>query len=195
MTIHDRMERLTQKLAAQCRHIDRKSIEAFIKAIINSKKIFIHGAGRSGLAGRAFAMRLMHLGFKVHYVGEVTTPPIHKNDLYLAISGSGRTSSVVILAKTAKSKGAKLVLLTSHPDSPLGALADLKVVIKGRELTKGRSSDYLARQITGTHDVTAPLGTLFELGAMVFFDSVIEELMIRKNKTENELRTLHTNLE
>ncbi|MCK4715149.1 MAG: SIS domain-containing protein, partial [Candidatus Aenigmarchaeota archaeon] len=117
-----------------------------------------------------------------------------KADLYIAVSGSGKTSSIVTIAKTVKKKGARIALITSHPDSPLGNLADLSVLIKGRELTKGRD-DYLERQITGTHEPLTPLGTLFELTSMVFLDSIIEELMIRKNKSESELRTLHTNLE
>ena len=194
MTFHRRMELLTQNISSQCRHIDRKSIEKFISRILTAKTIFIHGAGRSGLVGRAFAMRLMHLGFRVHVVGEITTPPIHKGDLYIAVSGSGKTSVILAVAKTVRTKGAKIAVITSHPDSSLGSLADLNIIIKGRELTKGKS-DYLSRQITGIHEPLTPLGTLFELTSMVFLDSIIEELMIRKNKSESELRTLHTNLE
>lgn len=192
--MHRRMELLTQKLAEQCRHMDRKSIERFMTALLNTDKIFIQGAGRSGLVGRAFAMRLMHLGFNVYVVGETTTPPIHKGDLYIAVSGSGKTSTVLAIAKTAKTLGARIAVITSHPDSPMGELADLSVVIKGREPVRG-GNDYLARQITGHHEPLTPLGTLFELSSMVFLDSIIEELMIRKNKSESELRTFHTNLE
>ncbi|VVC02642.1 3-hexulose-6-phosphate isomerase [Candidatus Burarchaeum australiense] len=194
MTIHRRMELLTQKLAEQCREIDRKSIDRFMAAVMEAKKIFIHGAGRSGLVGRAFAMRLMHLGFNVYVVGETTTPPIHEGDLYIAVSGSGKTSTVLAIAKTAKTMGARIGVITSHPDSPMGELADPVVLIKGRDAVKG-GNDYLARQLAGQHEPLTPLGTLFELSAMVFLDSVIEELMIQKNKTEGELRTLHTNLE
>jgi len=194
MTIHRRMELLTQNLASRCREIDRKSIDVFLTAILNARKIFIQGAGRSGLVGRAFAMRLMHLGFNVHVVGEVTTPPIHKDDLFIAVSGSGKTSTILTIVKTAKTMGAKIALITSHPKSPIGSLADLKIVIKGREPVKG-GHDYLARQLTGTQHTITPLGTLFELTALLFSDSIIEELMIRKNKSESELQTFHTNLE
>ncbi|MDO8339846.1 MAG: 6-phospho-3-hexuloisomerase [Candidatus Burarchaeum sp.] len=194
MTIHRRMELLTQKLAEQCRQIDRKSIDRFMAAILGAKRIFIHGAGRSGLVGRAFAMRLMHLGFNVYVVGETTTPPIREGDIYIAVSGSGKTSTVLAIAKTVKTLGAQIAIITSHPDSPMGELANLRIVIKGREPTRG-GHDYLARQLAGQHEPLTPLGTLFELSAMLFLDSMIEELMIAKNKTEGELKTLHTNLE
>jgi len=36
------------------------------------------GVGRSGLIGRAFAMRLMHLGFEVYVLGETITPAVEK---------------------------------------------------------------------------------------------------------------------
>jgi len=194
MTIHLRMEKLTQKIAEQCRAIDRKAIDSFVDAILAADHVFIHGAGRSGLVGRAFAMRLMHLDFKVYVVGETITPPIRKGDLYIAITGSGKTQSIYAIVKTAKEQGAKIAAITSHPDSPIGKLADIIVKIKGRERTD-ETRDYLARQMTGEHEPMTPLGTLFELSAMVFLDSIVEELMIRKNKSESEMEGFHTNLE
>ncbi len=48
--------------------INMKEIESFVDVLINvyenDKKVLVVGAGRSGLVGRAFAMRLMHLGFR-----------------------------------------------------------------------------------------------------------------------------------
>ncbi|MFA6035516.1 MAG: 6-phospho-3-hexuloisomerase [Candidatus Micrarchaeia archaeon] len=194
MTIHLRMEKLTQKIAEQCRAIDRKSIDSLVDAILSSNSIFIHGAGRSGLVGRAFAMRLMHLGLKVYVVGETITPPIRNGDLYIAITGSGKTQSIYAIVKTAKEQGAKIAAITSHPDQPIGKLADIILKIKGREKTDEKR-DYLARQMTGEHEPITPMGTLFELSAMVFLDSIIEELMIKKNKSESEMEGFHTNLE
>jgi 3-hexulose-6-phosphate synthase/6-phospho-3-hexuloisomerase len=194
MTIHLRMEKLTQKIAEQCRAIDRKSIDALVDAILSADSIFIHGAGRSGLVGRAFAMRLMHLGLKVYVVGETITPPIKTGDLYIAITGSGKTQSIYAIVKTAKDQGSKIAAITSHPDQPIGKLADIILKIKGREKTDEKR-DYLARQMTGEHEPITPMGTLFELSAMVFLDSIIEELMIKKNKSESEMEGFHTNLE
>lgn len=65
-----------------------------IEEIRNSDRIFVVGTGRSELVGKAFAMRLMHLGFNVHVVGEVTTPAIRDKDCLIAISGSGETKQL-----------------------------------------------------------------------------------------------------
>lgn len=194
MTIHLLMERLTQKIAEQCREIDRKSTEKFIECIMGAKRVFINGAGRSGLVARAFAMRLMHLGFVVYVVGETITPAIHSDDLLITLSGSGKTTSSYNTAKIAKEKGVKVVTITSHPESALGTISDCVIKIKGRVDSEERR-DYTARQIVGEHEPITPLGTLFELSALVFLDSIVEELMRRQNKSEDEMKIIHTDLE
>lgn len=194
MTFHDRMERLLRKIGEQCREIDKKSIERFLDALMDAGRVFVAGAGRSGLVARAFAMRLMHLGFTVYVVGESITPAIRKGDLLIAISGSGRTESITSIVRISRKKGAKIAALTSFPDSPVGKAANYIVRIKGRPVEELRR-DYLARQLVGEHEPIAPLGTLFELSTMIFLDSVIEELMRRLKKGEEELREYHANLE
>ncbi len=194
MAIHIRMEKLCHKIAEQCRAMDRRSISQFMREIISAKRIFIAGAGRSGLVARTFGMRLMHLGFTVFIVGEVVTPAIRKGDLLIVVSGTGLTASLVAAARTAKAKGAKVVAITSFPNSPVAANSDCVVQIKGRKLGEV-DKDYLNRQLAGRHDPIVPLGTLFELSTMVFLDALIEELMLKYRKSEAELNALHTNLE
>jgi len=194
MMIHTRMEKLAQKIEEQLRAIDQKSIDQFVESLINTKRIFIVGAGRSGLVAKAFGMRLMHLGFTVYVVGEVITPAINKDDLLIIVSGSGQTLSPIVAARIAKEKGVKIVSVTSNPESEIGKLSDFVVQIKGRR-PEDVKRDYEARQLTGNHEPLTPLGTLFELSAMVFLDSIIDELMLRYKKSEDELKKLHSDLE
>ncbi|OYT51405.1 MAG: 6-phospho-3-hexuloisomerase [Desulfurococcales archaeon ex4484_204] len=160
----------------------------------NGKKVLVIGAGRSGLIGRAFAMRLMHLGFNVYVLGDTIVPSLSSNDVVIAISGSGRTKLVVTAAETAKGLGAKVVAITSHLNSPLAKLSDVIVKIPGR--TKiSVEDDYNVRQLLGIYEPLAPLGTLFEVTAMVTLDSLVSELMTRLGKTEEDLRRRHANIE
>jgi 6-phospho-3-hexuloisomerase len=169
-------------------------IEALIAAKKEGRRIFVVGAGRSGLVVKAFAMRLMHMGFDIYVVGETIMPPIRKGDLLLAVSGSGRTKTVVAVAEAAKSVGARVIALTTYPDSPLGKVADIVVRIPGR--TKlAIEEDYLIRQVRGYHEPLAPLGTLFEVTTMIFLDGVVAELMSALGVTEEEMRERHTNVE
>jgi len=178
--------------------IDRSQVERMVGMLIEAwswgKIVLVVGAGRSGLVARAFAMRLMHLGFRTYVVGETVTPGIGVNDVLLAISGSGTTGIVVAAAEAAKRVGAKVIAVTSYPDSPLAKLADHVVVIPGRTKTS-EETDYFSRQILGMHEPLAPLGTLFEVATMVFLDSIIAELMHRLGKTEKEMKTRHAVIE
>ncbi len=175
-----------------------EEVDRFIDALIDvykrGAKVLVMGAGRSGLVGKAFAMRLMHLGFNVYVLGETITPSIGEGDLVVAISGSGRTHLIVTAAEAAKKVKAKVAAITSYPDSPLGRLADIVVEIPGR--TKVTPDiDYFARQILGIHEPLAPLGTLFEDTALVFLDGVVVELMHRLGKKEADLKARHANIE
>ncbi len=172
-------------------------VERMINTLIDAyggHKILVMGAGRSGLVGKAFAMRLLHLGFQVYVLGETIVPRISEGDVVIAISGSGRTKLIVTAAEAAKQVGAKIIAITSYPDSPLGRLADVVVVVPGR--TKiATEEDYFTRQILGIHEPLAPLGTLFEDTAMIFLDGVVVGLMKKLGKTEEDLRNAHANIE
>ncbi len=172
-------------------------MERFASTILRTlgdRKIFVAGAGRSGLVAKAFAMRLMHLGFSVHVVGETITPRMDPGDLLIVISGSGETLYPVTIAKQAKELGGILAVITSYPESTLGKLADLSLVIKGRVLPAAHT-DYESRQIMGIHEPLTPLGTLFEISTLIFCDALISELASRLGKTEEDLARRHATLE
>ena len=175
--------------------VDDDEIEEMIRTLMETgkNKILILGSGRSGFVGRIFALRLMHLGFNVYVSGETITPALTPDDLVVAISGSGVTRTVVAQAEVAKEIGSKVIAVTSHPESPLAKYADKVVVVKGRTKIDGEV-DYDRRQIRGKYD-TAPLGTMFELSAMVFLDCVIADLMRRLGVSEFDLKKRHANTE
>ncbi|MEM4933456.1 MAG: 6-phospho-3-hexuloisomerase [Desulfurococcaceae archaeon] len=169
-------------------------LETLLTALKEKRRVFVVGAGRSGLVARAFAMRLMHLGFYVYVMGETIMPPLDPGDVLIAVSGSGRTKTVVAVAEAAKAVGARIIALTSYPDSPLARLADIIVRIPGR--TKlALEEDYLIRQVRGIHEPLAPLGTLFEVTTLVFLDGVVVELMYKLGITEEEMKERHANIE
>ncbi len=169
-------------------------VNVLVKTYKENRKVLVIGAGRSGLVGKAFAMRLMHIGFNVYVLGETIVPALSPGDLVIAISGSGRTKLVVTAAEVAKGLGAKVVAITSFPDSPLGKLADLVIRVPGRTKISAED-DYNIRQLLGIYEPLAPLGTLFELTALITLDSVISELMNRLGISEEDLRKRHANIE
>ena len=168
------------------REIDLDQVEEMINAIQNAKSIFVMGAGRSGFIAKAFAMRLMHLGFNVYVVGETVTPRIGRDDVLIAISGSGETTSVVNISRKAKELiGSKLIAITHRSDSTLAKMSDVVVLLKGK--IKTERNEEIAK--------IAPLGTMFELSSMIFLDGIIAELMALKSLTEKDLEERHAVLE
>jgi len=192
--LRDAAKTITQHVNKVIEELNTEEVENLIQAILNSERVFLYGAGRSGLVAKAFAMRLMHLGINVYVVGEIVTPAIGNKDLMITISGSGETTSIVTAGKIAKGAGAKLAVITSYPNSTLGRMADIVVVVKGRTKLEGEK-DFFVRQIKGDHYPLAPLGTLFEIATLIFLDSLIVELMVRLGKKEEDLRKRHTQLE
>ena len=176
-------------------YLDEEAIEKFEDIIIDSKNIFVTGAGRSGLAAKAFAMRLMHLGLSAYVVGETISPAIYEDDCIIAISGSGETNTIVSAVRIAKNRGSKVLALTSYPDSTLGQLADSYILVKGRTKKEVDDENYMKRQIHGNYTSLTPLGTAFELTTLGFLDAIVSELMEKMQQTESDLKARHTVLE
>ncbi|TMI67691.1 6-phospho-3-hexuloisomerase [Candidatus Bathyarchaeota archaeon] len=189
-------EEIIRTIEDSLRHVRQSEVNRFLDLLVEAerRRILVMGVGRSGLIGRAFAMRLMHLGFEVYVLGETITPAVGKGDLVIAISGSGTTKLAVTAATIGKEVGATVVAITSFPKSDLGRLADHVVQVKGRTKV-AEETDYFTRQMTGVHEPLAPLGTIFEIACTVFLDSLIVELMYRLGRSEKELMRHHATIE
>lgn len=188
------MDEIIDFLGGVPKRLKAREVEGFMEALLDAKRVFVVGAGRSGLVVKSFAMRLMHLGIDIYVIGETITRSIRKEDLLVALSGSGETDLIIESAKIAKKIGARVVAITSYPESSLARLADLIVTLPGRrEIAKTRR--FMKRQLAGEYASLTPLGTLFEVGAMVFLDGVIASLMTKMGEKEEDLRARHATIE
>ncbi|MEJ5964309.1 6-phospho-3-hexuloisomerase [Pedobacter immunditicola] len=159
-------------------------IDAFISEIKTANAIFIIAAGRSGFSMQSAAMRLMHLGFTVYFVGETTTPAIKAGDLLIAASGSGTTSTIISAAEKAIAVGAKVVALSTQEQSPLAKIASLLVHVAAAEKqdhNSTRSAQYA--------------GSLFEQFLLLLTDAIFQTLWQSKNESAEEMWERHANLE
>jgi 6-phospho 3-hexuloisomerase len=188
------MKDISEEVLNISKGLDVKQVDEFIQALLKSKRIFIIGAGRSGIVAKAFAMRLMHLGFDSYVVGETITPALRSKDILVAVSGSGETSMIVSAAKIVKKIGAKLAAVTSYPNSTLAKISDIAVILPGRKKTES-TTDFMHRELKGEYASAAPLGTLFEITALIFLDAVISSLMAALGKKEEDLRVRHATIE
>ncbi len=164
--------------------IDVRQLAVLAGRIRGAERVFLAGAGRSGLVLRMAAMRLMHLGLTVHVAGDTTTPAIASGDLLLVASGSGTTSGVVKAAETALSAGAEVAAVTTNPGSPLAGLADVLLIIPAAQKTDHGSS--LSRQYSGS---------LFEQSLLLATEAVFQTLWENTDEPAEQLWLRHANLE
>ena len=186
--IIDHLDEVTDKL-------DTEATKAMLQKIMEGKRIFVMGAGRSGLVAKAFAMRLMHLGFSVYVVGETTTPAVRTSDVVVAISGSGETRSIADLGKIVKDVGSTLITVTSKKESTLGRISDIVVALPGKTKIDSDAGGCLEKNMRGDYRNLPPLGTSFEITSLIFLDSLIAQLITLTGASEAELKSRHTNIE
>ena len=160
------------------------SLERAVDELHLAKSVFVLGAGRSGLALRMTAMRLMHLGLTVHIVGEVTTPAIGRGDVLLVASGSGTTEAIVRSAQTAIDVGAVVIALTTAVKSPLANLSSVLIEVPAAEK--------LDRAATKSVQYA---GSLFEQAVVTIGDAFFHSLWMRSGQSADDLWPRHANLE
>ncbi len=159
-----------------------QTIDKIVNDILSSKKIFVYGAGRSGMVGRMFAQRLMHLNLQSFYLSDTITPAFNVDDCLIVVSGSGETLSPRAITDGAKRIGGKIILLSANPESTIGKLADHTILVKGQ--TKDAKQEALA-----------PFTSLFDITALVVLDSITREIMNELGKTEVDIIQAHASLE
>jgi 6-phospho-3-hexuloisomerase len=175
---------ILKELDASLGAINEAEIAVAQRMILSARRIFVTGAGRSGLALRMAAMRLMHLGLLVHVAGEVTAPAIGADDLLIVASGSGTTAGAVHAAEVARKAGAAVLAITTAPGSKLGLLAQGLIVIPAATKTDhgGNKSEQYA-------------GALFEQSVLLLSDAMFQGMWHERGETAEELWKRHANLE
>jgi 6-phospho-3-hexuloisomerase len=164
--------------------VNEAEIAVAQRMILAARRVFVTGAGRSGLSLRMAAMRLMHLGLTVHVAGEITAPAIAQGDLLIVASGSGTTAGAVHAAEVARKVGADVLALTTAPESKLGVLAQGLVVIPAatKQDHGGAKSEQYA-------------GALFEQSVLLLTDAMFQSMWRERGESAEELWKRHANLE
>ncbi|GMA64421.1 6-phospho-3-hexuloisomerase [Alicyclobacillus fastidiosus] len=176
---------IIQELTHAVDALSEQQSASLIEHILQANKVFVAGAGRSGLMMTGFAMRLMHLNLPAYVVGQPVTPSFEARDLLIIGSGSGETQSLVSMAEKAKKLGGAIALVTTTPQSTIGRIAD--VVVQLRAQPKHGSND-------GSTTIQ-PMGSLFEQCLLLYCDALVLSLMELRGATSNAMFQRHANLE
>jgi len=164
-----------------------QDIENFIRKIINSKRVFVMGAGREGIACRGFAMRLSHLGFETHWIWDDTTPGMGAGDLFIVADGRGDIGMFRYILERAKEAQADVAMVTGYP-SGASAVQYANTIL------------YVPAKVYGADNqkavqTTQPMGNLFEQHLFLMFDVIIMLMAEKMNKTYAQMEARHRNIE
>jgi 6-phospho-3-hexuloisomerase len=161
------------------------SYEEFINYLVQHRKVVLFGAGRVGLVLRTFAMRLVHMGFDAHFLGDATVPNLKAGELMIIGSGSGSTQSVLKYAEIANQTGINVALITATIDSPISKIAKIEFILNTPSKTKGIDS-FTSQQ---------PMTTLFEQTLLVFLDGLVLDLMNILDINSDQMWSRHNAIE
>jgi 6-phospho-3-hexuloisomerase len=175
---------IVQEITDVVSRCDEGQIDDMTDAILGAGRVFVGGAGRSGLMMKALAMRLMHLGISAHVVGETITPGIEHGDLLIVGTGSGQTRTTLSLLEAASARGARTAAITAHPAAPVAMAADIVLELRAPITSRGPWPPSVQ-----------PPGSLFEQSLLVICDGLVMRLMQRLGTTHDEMRARHTKLE
>lgn len=156
---------------------DIEGTEKFVDLVIDSRKVFIYGVGRSGLIAKAFAIRLVQMGLEVYFIGETITPIVEEGHVVVIVSYTGETMSATQTANIVRRVGAKVVSITANSHSKLAAASNLVLEIHPPK-------DEERKRL-------APLGTVFEDATLIYLDSIVATLMDKLGQSEGGMRKRH----
>jgi DNA-binding MurR/RpiR family transcriptional regulator len=124
---------LSHKILTECESFAvAEEIKKAASVILKSGKVLIVGSGTSGLSAKYAYLKLFRLGINCKaetdpVIFSMEASLLKKNDVFIGVSSSGRTSSVVNAAKTAAEKKAVIISLSDYAVSPLNKIADINL--------------------------------------------------------------------
>ncbi|EQD58359.1 6-phospho 3-hexuloisomerase, partial [mine drainage metagenome] len=159
-------ERVTTAIAG----VPVADVQRAVRVLAAAPATFVYGAGRSGIVGRAFAMRLVQTGLTAYVIGESVTPIVKRGDAVFIVSGQG---GELLQPPDREHRAAR----GRRPDRAHGPvrvkLAHAATVLVTLEF--GEDAD---------RPRYAPLGTLFEAASLRLTDGIVAELMAARGETE-----------
>lgn len=173
---------IVNEISATTASLSEVKANKIINMLLNAKRIFLSGEGRSGLMVAAFANRLTQLGLDTHISSEVTAPAISDGDLLIFNSASGTSVLLNSQAATAQQIGAQVLTFTTNVHSPLIQKSDVVISIDAQSKDSYNGS-------------IQPMGSLFEQYSFLIFDSIVLRMLNKNHLSTKKMRQMHSNLE
>lgn len=118
-------------------HLDAGFVRACELILACRGRVVVSGMGKSGHIGRKMAATLASTGTPAFFVhpGEASHGDlgmVTRDDVFIALSNSGRTEEMLRIVPTIKREGTRLIAMTGDPSSTLAGLADVHLYAGAR---------------------------------------------------------------
>ncbi|MDR2407572.1 MAG: SIS domain-containing protein [Bacteroidales bacterium] len=181
----NKIEIILKEITDTFSQINRKEVEQLINSIKSAEKVYITGVGRVLLSMQSVIKRFTHVGIEAYYVGQLDEPPATERDILIAASNSGESVIPSGITLKAKSLGLKVVYIGSSPDSTIGKLADIRVMIPV-------SNKFYQNAVIKSEQ---PMTSLFEQILLLLGDAIAMVIIDENNIKGINNWNIHANLE
>jgi len=191
-SIHEGLlEEFYQNARGVFKRIEESGMEKIVDLLLDAKKIYVLGIGHSGMFGRVLSMKLNHVGLTAYTVFDEINPPMGRDDVFIAISQSGETKTIVTLAEKAKKIGGRVVGIVSSEKSTLGTLADTVLRIPKVD----EDTQFTVLSAIGDRENQNLLGSLFGFDIYVLFYALVLMLAKKRGESAESIDARHANLQ
>jgi len=120
------------------RKLDRSVFDAVVQLLCGASNIYVYGVGTSAGIAADLQYRLMLLGCSAFLFTDVpsmsvSTINLHKGDVAIGVSHSGRTIATVDTLRRARESGAATVCITSYGGSLIARVCDQTLTVYSDE--------------------------------------------------------------
>lgn len=134
-----------QKSFRETYEVTAQALTPAAQLLMNARRIEVYASGSSLPVGLDACSRLMRIGLSAIMVQDsllasLSASHLGKEDVVFAVSHKGQTVNTINPAQIAKSKGAKIISLTSFQHSPLAKLSDVCLVSVSSEVAEQREA-------------------------------------------------------
>lgn len=131
--------------------LDYRALEQAMDIISRTNRVDAYGYGGSGVVAQDIAHRFMRFGMDVHAYSDphlqiASASLLKPEDVVIAISHTGASIDLLKVLEMARSRGSKIILITSYLKSPATKLADVVLTGMARE-TNYRSEAMASRLV------------------------------------------------
>ncbi|NJD02466.1 MAG: MurR/RpiR family transcriptional regulator [Ruminiclostridium sp.] len=122
-----------QALTDTIKMLDRDELDKAVEALLSAGRIEFYGVGTSATIAMDMYYRFMRIGMPAYvavdpHISKVSASMLDDRCVAVGISHTGRTKDTIRTLQIAKSKGAKIICITSYSGSPIFELSDIKLV-------------------------------------------------------------------